>query len=163
MNEFRILTEEDADSWYDVLHKGYVPLQGMNISFEAIDAPKKQALTWFAAHPVYGFFADGQLVSAITLRMPWGPLPGPDKVPHIGWFVTDPAFQGKGYAKQLLAELEEKVLKKQLKTPFYTLGTAEEHPWLVEMYESMGFKVTKTVQLNGKKHHTVFMKKELAE
>ncbi len=161
MNGFRMLEQEDGDAWYEVLYLGYQTLKDYPISFEAMHATKETALTWFAAHPTYGMFDQGRLTSAISLRMPWGPLPGPKKVPHIGWFVTHPAFQGLGYAKKLLAALEETILKKQLKTPSITLGTAKEHPWLVKMYEGLGFVPFDTVRLPGKQHHTVYMEKQL--
>lgn len=161
MNGFRILEEEDGEAWYEVLHEGYSLLKDYPISFGAIHASKETALDWFSSHPAYGFFEQGRLASAISLRMPWGPLPGPKKVPHIGWFVTHPDFQGHGYGKRLFHELEENVLIRELKAPSITLGTAKEHPWLVEMYKGMGFIPFDTVQLEGKRHHTVYMERLL--
>lgn len=156
-----MLEEDDKDAWFEVLHEGYQVLKGYPVSFEAIDAKKDQALTWFAENPSYGLFVDGRLASSVTLRMPWGTKPGPENLPHIGWFVTDPKEQGKGYAKQLFGNLEEQVLKKQLRLPAVTLGTAKEHPWLPAFYHSIGFEDLKVVQLPGKQHHTLFMKKKL--
>lgn len=149
------------EAWFEVLHEGYQVLKEYPISFEAIGAQRDEAFTWFIKNPSYGLFVDGRLVSAVTLRMPWGPKPGPKNLPHIGWFVTDAKEQGKGYAKLLFHNLEEQVLKKQLRLPAVTLGTAKEHPWLPAFYRSIGFEELKTVQLPGKQHHTIYMEKKL--
>lgn len=161
MVNFRILEEGDRDAWFEVLHSGYQTLKGYPISFEAMDAGREEAYGWFAENPTYGLFKDGKLVSSVTLRMPWGKKPGPKNLPHIGWFVTHKEAQGKGYAKLLFRNLEDEVLKRQLRLPAVTLGTAKEHPWLVDFYRSIGFEELETVQLAGKKHHTVFLEKKI--
>ncbi|MCD8220857.1 MAG: GNAT family N-acetyltransferase [Clostridiales bacterium] len=161
MNTFRLLNEEDGRVWYRILHESYQSLANMGISFEAITAQEEKALKWLRDNPTYGLFDEGELVASATLRMPWGPQPGPRPVPHIGWIVTRPEKKHQGYSRKLLAKLEEEVLKKQLKLPYVTLGTALEHPWLADYYRSLGFKVFDTVQLPDKKHHTLFLKKDL--
>lgn len=163
MEQFRRLEEKDKEEWFNVLHAGYQSLKELPISFDAITAPKEKAFTWFEEHPAYGWFVDGRLAASVSLRMPWSLLPGPKKYPHIGWFVTEPSFRKKGYGKKLISALEEEVLKKELKAPAVTLGTAKEHPWLVFYYESLGFEAFDTVQLKGKLHHTVFLIKRLAD
>ncbi|MCY7834552.1 GNAT family N-acetyltransferase, partial [Bacillus spizizenii] len=47
-----------------------------------------------------------------------------------------------------------------LKVPFVSLGTADKHPWLIEMYERKGY-VRAGEQDLGKGHMTVYMKKQL--
>lgn len=163
MTHFRQLTPADGDCWYEVLHAGYQSLAGLPISFDAINAPKEEALKWLKQNPTYGILEENRMVAVASLRMPWGPLPGPEKYPHYGFIAVHPDFQGQGYAKKLLAAIEEQVLIALLRTPAVTLGTAQEHPWLVSMYRSMGFVPLRTVQLEGKRHHTVFMKKDLSQ
>lgn len=162
MTECRRLLETEGEVWYDVLTAGYASLRGLPISFEAIEAGRDEALEWFSENPAYGLFEDGELISVVSLRMPWGPKPGPEKYPHIGYVATRPDKKKKGYARKLFHYLEEEVLKKELRSPAVTLGTAESHPWLVSMYRSMGFEELRTVQLPGKVHRTVFMIKHLS-
>ena len=159
----RQLLPQDADAWFDVLHRGYQSLRSLPISFSAIDADRDTALDWFRAHPAYGLFCGEKLVSIVSLRMPWGALPGPECAPHIGWFTTDPDKKGMGYGKRLMHWLEEEILRKQLRAPYVTLGTAKEHPWLVSMYAGMGYEPFAEKQLPGKRHHTVFMRKTLGD
>lgn len=156
---FRSLTVQEGEVYYQVLHEGYQSDRAYPISFSAMDATREEVLKWLLQVPTYGWFQEGRLVSAISLRMPWGPFPGPKKVPHIGHFVTHPDFKHRGYAGKLLHAVEEKVLKEQLKAPSVTLGTAENHPWLEAMYEGFGFHPYASAQLPHKKHKTVYMEK----
>lgn len=124
METFRMLTIADIDVYYSVLHRGYQSIRQYPISFAAVTVSKEESCQWLQANPTYGLFVDGQLVSAISLRMPWGPNPGPRQVPHIGWFVTNPDYKHQGYATRLLSRVETEILKKNLKAPLVTLGTA---------------------------------------
>ena len=65
------------------------------------------------------------------------------------------------YARKLLAWVEQEILKKQLKAPFVTLGTADAHPWLKEMYLHLGFRIIGEKQLPGKKHKTIYFQKDV--
>lgn len=153
------LTVNDIDAYYQVLHEGYQSDRSYAISFAAMDATREDTMHWLTSVPTYGWLQKRVLISAISLRMPWGPFPGPKKVPHIGQFVTRPDYKHQGYAKRLLEEVEKKVLREELKAPAVTLGTAENHPWLEAMYKSFGFVPYNSVQLPHKKHRTVYMEK----
>ncbi len=56
----------------------------------------------------------------------------------------------------MLDWLEQAVLR----APAYSLGTAESHPWLIQLYEGIGFKKVSKKDL-GKGHITVYIKKPL--
>lgn len=158
-----MLTPADLEVYYDVLHRAYQADRQYPISFAAMDANKADEDHWLREEPTYGLFSDGILVSAISLRMPWGKKPGPKIAPHIGQFVTNPDYKHQGYAKKLLHIVETEILAKQLKAPLVTLGTANTHPWLHTMYEKMGFTKFKEVQLPNKKHRTLFFEKKIRE
>ena len=158
---YRQLQEEDAAEYYDVLHRSYQTDRQYPISFSAIDATLEDEIRWLQQEPTYGLFVEGKLISAISLRMPWGGQPGPKALPHIGQFITDPDFTHQGYAKKLLHWVEEEVLKKQLKAPAVTLGTADTHPWLKTMYLHLGFRIIGERQLPGKKHKTIYFQKDV--
>lgn len=156
---FRLLDEKDLDRYYEVVHEGYQDDRAFPISFAAIDATREDARKWLAENPTYGLFEEGLLVSAISLRMPWGSHPGPKGVPHLGWVATHPDYKHHGESTKLFRQIEENVVKEELRAPALTLGTAENHPWLKEMYESWGFIPFDSRQLPGKKHRTVFLEK----
>lgn len=161
MSSFRLLNEKDLDVYYEVLHAGYQSIKDLPITFDAVSAGKEQVLIWLKNNPAYGLFLEGRLISAVSVRLPWGPNPGPEVAPHIGWFVTHPEYKRQDYGKKLFFLVESNILKEQLKAPFVTLGTASNHPWLKEMYEKIGFRHYSTVQLPGKKHQTLYLKKNL--
>lgn len=156
----RLLTTNDLYQYHDVLYQGYQSIQGLPISFEAANYQLVDSEAWLTAHPTYGWFEE-ELASVLSLRMPWGSEPGPYGVPHIGHFATHPQFAGQGYGKKLFQALEKDILIKQLRTPFVTLGTAEAHPWLNQMYTHFGFEEIERKQLPNKKHRTIFYKKDL--
>lgn len=162
MTDLRQITEEEAAMYYDVLHRSYERDRAYPISFSAMNATLEDEEIWLSEEPTYGLFEGQKLISALSLRMPWGPHPGPKIGPHIGQFITDPDFSHQGYAKKLLHEVEEKILKKVLKAPFVTLGTADTHPFLKTMYLKMGFHIIGEKQLPGKKHKTIYLEKELS-
>ena len=85
---------------------------------------------------------------------------GPFGVPHIG-LHTDPDKAHQGNATKLLHYVEIEILTKLLHAPAVTLGTAKSHPWLAAMYRHLGFTEVGEKQLAGKKHVTVYFKKEL--
>lgn len=58
----------------------------------------------------------------------------------------------------MLTWLEQEILVGQLKTPAVTLGTAQQHPWLLAMYQNYGFEIIGQADL-GKGHLTIYMKK----
>lgn len=156
---YRLLTIHDGDEYYHLVHDAYQADGVLGIDFAAVDLPKEKIVKGLTINPTYGLFIEGKLVSAIALRMPWGPKPGPYGLPHLGWVSTRPEEKHKGYAEKLFRILEEQVFKEELKLPALSLGTAAEHPWLVEMYESWGFEVVESRKLPHNHHTTTFMKK----
>lgn len=161
MVEYRLLTKDDGDAYFDVLHRSYATDRPYPLSFDAMDETREEAVQWLQEEPTFGLFVDHKLVSAISLRMPWGHHPGPFGVPHIGHFITDPDKAHQGNATKLLHYVEIEILTKLLHAPAVTLGTAKSHPWLTAMYRHLGFTEVGEKQLAGKKHVTVYFKKEL--
>lgn len=159
-DSFRQLTEADTAAYYTLVHAAYASARDLGIKFDAATADAAQMQRHIAAHGVYGMFREGELVASVTLRYPWGPLPGPFGLPHIGWFATAPHYRGQRLGAKMLDWLEQAVLHDQLRAPAYSLGTAENHPWLIQLYEAMGFEKVSKKDL-GKGHITVYMKKTI--
>ena len=104
-------------------------------------------------------FVDHKLVSAISCGCLGGTILAPLVCPHIGHFITDPDEAHQGNATKLLHYVEIEILTKLLHAPAVTLGTAKSHPWLAAMYRHLGFTEVGEKQLAGKKHVTVYFKK----
>lgn len=159
---FRQLTLADQPVYQALIHSAYGSIDTSHVSFDAASETKAENERWLQTIPTYGLFKkEDIMVSAVSLRFPWGPEPGPQAYPHIGRLATHADFKGQGYAK-MTYNLVEEVLVNQLKSPYVTLGTADQLPWLVDMYKGWGFEEFDRTNLPGKKHITVYLKKTLA-
>lgn len=157
---FRQLYERDCAGYLPLVLAAYASARELGIHFDAGYATKETAQAHLGQHVVYGMFNDGRLIASVTLRYPWGPLPGPFGLPHLGWFASDPQCRGQQLGARLLDWLEREILTAQLRVPAYSLGTAIEHPWLQGFYQKLGFVPQHTADL-GKGHTTLYMKKIL--
>ncbi|MCH4169214.1 MAG: GNAT family N-acetyltransferase [Streptococcaceae bacterium] len=161
MTEIKRLTQFNSHEYYDLIHRAYQSIDAETISFAAASDSEAEMSQWLDEHLTYGLFAQGQLVCALSIRFPWSKSKSITGYPHLGRFATHPEFQGHGYAKQLLAWVEKNIIKDLLHSPYLTLGTAENHPWLRQFYETQGFLVYDRKKLPNNKHVTLYFKKEM--
>lgn len=159
---FRIATVVDAPVIQAISHKAYAPVRELGINFAAATADLATVEKNITNNICLVMEEDGQIVSTISIRMPWGQQAGPFGVPHLWWFASDPDATRKGVGREMITWAEESFIRDTLKSPAVSLGTAEEHPWLVEMYERRGYDIMHKKAL-GRGHMTVFMKKILNE
>jgi GNAT superfamily N-acetyltransferase len=157
---FRLVDERDLLAYQSLIHKAYASIRELGIHFLAADADLALIGQHVADHAVYVLELDGVMAASVTIRFPWSSEPGPYGLPHLGWFATDPAYARQGLARKLLHWLEAQVLTTQLHAPAISLGTAEEHPWLVQMYTALGFEAVGKNNL-GRGHTTIYMRKVL--
>jgi S-(2-succino)cysteine N-acetyltransferase len=157
---FREVEIEDAEKYRRFIAEAYKSNEEYKIHFGAATATLEAIVRHITQNKVYVLEENGTFVSSVSIRLPWGPNPGPLGLPHIGWFSTNPAYKRQGMGKKMYNWLEEEILKKQFKLPAVTLGTADNHPWLKEMYEQMGFGVIGTKDL-GLDHLTIYFLKVL--
>lgn len=158
--EFRQVQRSEVERYLALVLAAYAPIKALGIHFDAATADQQKASRHLQQHGVYALYADGDMVSSVTLRYPWGPLPGPFGLPHIGWFAAEPARAGERFGSIVLERLEKEILIDQLRAPAVSLGTATNHPWLQSMYLKRGFELMHTADL-GKGHITQYMKKVL--
>lgn len=157
---FRQLTLEDDEAFLALALAAYEPIRQLGIHFAAAEADIDMVRRHIRRHGVYALEKDGVMVSSFSIRYPWGPEPGPYGLPHLGWFATHPDYKGQGFGRQMMQWLEETVLIGQLKAPAVSLGTAQSHPWLIDMYKHYGFNEVGQANL-GKGHLTIYMEKVL--
>ena len=128
---YRMADESDAKEHLALTEWAYEPIRRLGIHFAAAHADLDLVLNNIRKNACYVMEEDGRIIATVSIRMPWGQQPGPYGVPHIWWFAVDPAS-----------------------------GTADKHPWLIDMYERKGY-VRSGEQDLGKGHITVYMKKQL--
>ncbi|UUZ80545.1 GNAT family N-acetyltransferase [Paenibacillus sp. P26] len=158
--QFRLATLDDANVLLDLSLRAYEPIRKLGIHFTAATADLDTVRKNIDNHACYVMEQDGDIIATVTIRMPWGPQPGPFGLPHIWWFAVDPDTGQKGVGSKLLSWVEETIIRDTLKAPAVSLGTADKHPWLIEMYERKGYVRAGEKDL-GKGHITVYLRKEL--
>jgi GNAT superfamily N-acetyltransferase len=84
----------------------------------------------------YGIFQNGDLVAVAGERMKMN-----DFV-EVSAIVTHPEHTGKGYAKQLIAYVINKILD-QVKTPY--LHVSENNTGAIGLYRKLGFKIRRKI------------------
>lgn len=159
---FRPLAEKDIETFQRFLTAAYADDLQYGIRFQAAFATVEDIKKHLAGNPCYILERDGEIITSCSLRMPWGPNPGPEVFPHLGWVSTHPRYKQQGFSSRMLDWVEQEILIKQFKAPAVTLGTAEEHPWLIRMYEKRGYVAYEKRRLH-EDHVTVYMKKVLKE
>lgn len=157
---FRLATLEDAPKLLDLTLKAYAPIREIGINFAAATADLDFVQTHIKNNACYVLEEEGELLATCSLRMPWGLQPGPSQFPHICWLAVNPEIKQHGIGSAMLRWVEETVARDTLKSPAVTLGTADSHPWLVNMYEKKGYEKFGTANL-GKGHITVYLRKIL--
>jgi ribosomal protein S18 acetylase RimI-like enzyme len=160
MTNFRSATLEDAPALLDLTLRAYEPIRKLGINFAAATADLALVEKNIREHLCFIMEEDKKALCTLTLRMPWGPSPGPFGVPHIWWFASDPDAARKGIGREMLTWCEEVMVRDTLKSPAVSLGTADRHPWLIDMYKRHNYEVQGTKDL-GRGHITVYMKKIL--
>ena len=161
MNQvFRALEENDIEEFHRFLTAAYAEDLQYGIYFQAAFATITDITTHLINNLCYVMEQDGIIISSCSMRMPWGPNPGPEIFPHLGWVSTRPEYKHQGFGSKMLDWVEQEILIKQMKAPAVTLGTAEEHPWLIRMYEKRGYVAFEKRRLH-EDHITVYMKKIL--
>ncbi len=160
--DFRQVREDETDDYQALILAAYAATKALGIHFDAASTSREKTRQHIQDHGVYALYDGTTLVSSATVRYPWGPLPGPFGLPHIGWFAAHPDYPGRHYGLKVMEQVERKILKEQLRAPAVSLGTAINHPWLKNMYRKRGFIPMHTAD-SGKGHITLYMKKILDE
>lgn len=138
----RRLGAADADALLAILHAAYAADLELGVRFGASDATRDDVLAHLRGNLAHGLVdpaAPERILSTISIRVPWGPNPGPLALPHLGWLAADPACPERGLGSEVLERIED-VLREQLRAPAVTLGTAREHPWLGDYYVRRGYE-----------------------
>ncbi|KRL05337.1 GNAT family N-acetyltransferase [Liquorilactobacillus oeni] len=143
-----------------LLHQAYQSDEILGIHFTAAAVEEEKVIAHLKTTPVFGYWIGGRLVTTISVRLPWSANPGPFQLPHLGWIATSPAFTRRGYAKKIIEEVISKYIQQELHASAVTLGTASEHPWLQQAYQTLGFQPFERVRKYAD-HETVYLLKVL--
>ncbi len=74
--QYRLATEADADELLSLTLRAYEPIRKLGINFAAATADKELVLNNIQKNACYVLEEDGRILATISLRMPWGRIPG---------------------------------------------------------------------------------------
>ena len=155
--EFERLALKDSENLEELVHQAYKADEELGIHFKASVISTDKIKEHLEYIPTYGYKnTRGELISTVSVRLPWSNDPGPFALPHLGWVATNPRYQRQGYGKKIINDVIENYVKMTLNSPAVTLGTAIEHPWLQQTYISLGFIPIEEVKKVAD-HKTVYL------
>lgn len=146
-----------------LLHRAYARLGQMGLNYTAVD--QSEAITAERLGEGHALVAEqaGQLVGTLVVTPP---APHSDcayfqraGVASFHQFAVDPALQGQGLGRALIAAAEA-----WARTQGYTemaLDTAEQAQHLIDLYSRQGYHFVEFVQWPGKSYRSVVMAKVL--
>lgn len=147
MKFLKLTDPKRATALTELLHTAYASDEKLKIHFGAAKIDVTQVAQHILTTPTFVLEDDDQsLIATTSVRLPWSDNPGPFKIPHLGWVATSPRYQHHGYAKTVISTVIDQFIKAELNAPAVSLGTALEHPWLMQAYESLGFVHVETVR-----------------
>lgn len=114
---FRLLTPHDGEEYADLVHDAYQADGALGIDFAAVDMTREELARILAKHPTYGLFIQGRLVSAMTLRMPWGGSPAPSACRISAGYQRVPRRREKDIASAYSIFWKNRSCRKSSKSP----------------------------------------------
>ncbi len=161
----RALAADDSiDALTALLHRAYAPLGAMGLNYTAVDQTVDVTRSRLAGGMALVAEWGGALVGTVVVKPT---APGSDcawyrraGVASVQQFAVDPARQGGGIGRTLLAEAER--LARDSGHAELALDTAEPATHLVRLYTGLGYRHVGHVQWPGKAYRSVVLSKPLA-
>src|SRR5699024_12423158 len=100
----------------------YEPIRTLGINFKSANPTIEFITKNLEENLCYVLEINNEIVSTISLRMPWSNNPGPYYFPHIRWFATSPKYKNKHFDTKLLTYVEQNILLKELYIPALQFG-----------------------------------------
>ncbi len=168
--EIRPLAARDSiDALTALLRRAYAPLAARGLNFTAATQDRDTTLRRVAEGHCFVALEGGELVGTVTVCGPYaeGVAPWTAAVPwfrdrdtaHFHQFAVDPARQGQGLGRRLVATCEQWARERGFKR--MALDTAEPAAELRALYRRLGYAEVGQVQWEGKAYRSVIMQKSL--
>ena len=170
--EVRPLAARDSfDALTDLLRRAYAPLGAAGMTFTAATQTSDDTARRAAEGQCFVAVHGGKVVGTITVAGPHDQASAPWTAPapwfrdrdtaHVHQFAVDPALQGQGIGRRLVAQCEQWARDRGYRR--IVLDTAEPATRLRAMYRRLGFADVGHVQWEGKTYRSVVMRRSLVD
>lgn len=138
----RVATKEDAPALLDLIQTAFKEVKEYGIEWPSTNATLEMVTENIERSVALLYEIKGELVSTITIRLPWESETPVSRYPFLWWFATANAYRGQGIGKKFLKQVENDYLIQLYKAPAYMIGTSgKKHPWLLDMYLRNGYQI----------------------
>ena len=86
-------TYEFSEALVNLYHQAYAANERLGIHFKAGIMTQSELEKVLQTTPTFVKVLDKQLVSSVSVRLPWSDNRSPFFLPHLGWVATNPHFQ----------------------------------------------------------------------
>lgn len=145
---------DDAEALAATYRDAYQQSRELGFPMKAGSATAQQVAEWIRDDHVLVAVDDEELVGGARLSHP---EPSVTKVSRVG---VRESRKGEGIGSRLLAAAEEAARERGDERA--RLTTPEEHPFLVEFYESRGYEIVGDYPLDFREYDEVILEKALA-
>jgi GNAT superfamily N-acetyltransferase len=146
-----------------LLHRAYARLGTMGLNYTAVDQPPEVTAKRIEGGHCYIAEWSGSLAGTIVVKPTYAmndceyfTRPG---VAAVHQFGVEPALQGRGIGKALLAASEAWAKDRGFRE--LAMDTAEQAEHLITLYSRLGYKHVGLVRWPGKVYRSVVLSKEL--
>jgi GNAT superfamily N-acetyltransferase len=147
----------------EILHRSFARLGAMGLNCTCVDQSCRTTLERAARGDCYVAICDNHLVGTMTLNRPDESarcaLYRRKDVASIHQLGVDPAYQGRGIGKSLLALAEAWAAVRGDST--LALDTPSPASHLISFYEGRGFSVADSVRFEGKRYVSAILSKRV--
>jgi GNAT superfamily N-acetyltransferase len=155
---------DSLDELTGTLHRSFARLGAMGLNCTCVDQSCRTTLERLTRGDCYVAVCDDRLVGTMTLNEPDEnarcELYRRKDVASIHQLGVEPAYQGRGIGKSLLALAEGWAAIRGYKT--LALDTPSPASHLISFYEGRGFGIAGSVQFEGKRYISAILSKEVA-
>jgi len=155
------LSDDAIEALTALLHRAYAPLALRGMRYFASHQPPATTRSRMSEGTGFIVRIDGRIAATVTFYAP-GQHGGcewyeRDDVASFGQFAVEPAVQGRGIARRLLALIDDEA--RNVGARHLACDTSEHATELIAMYARRGFAIVGTTQWDAVNYRSVILSK----
>lgn len=159
----QLVADDSLVELTDLLHRAYAPLAEMGLRYmathQSVEVTRRRVEQGQCFVALAGGVISGTIVFKETGQTRGCPWYDRSDVASIGQFAVEPALQGNGLGRRLMALAEERALTSGARE--LALDTAEPASHLIAWYERLGYRHIEYADWGHTNYRSVIMSKTL--